>query len=619
MSMLKLGTAKTDITAFKKGIGMLGYGQYFNIMEDIETRLYARSFVLESPDGGKVAIVVCELGFITPSVKRGVIKELKRHHPERGFSDRNVLLNAQHTHSGPSGFSHHGLYNMTTPGFVLEIYRTVVEGIVRAIVEADDDRRNVRMHTGRGAFAPDKEVGFQRSLRAYRQNPEAEDIDESTLHLGIDREMTLLRFTDGTGSDVASINWFGTHPTNLSNTNNKVCSDNKGYAASFLEEEMGDGYVGAFAQGSCGDVTPKFTPNPAYTRQHGKWDGKFADEVESAKYNGRLQFEQAMEILGASDRIDATDIDTGLLYTDFANVNVDPLYTGGRENVRTSPACLGVSFLMGTRRDGPGMLEPLTTFTRWVVRLMKGYEYVRSIFMPKEWGMATRQKYTAQGAKDIIIEAGDRKILATRNISRLIVPSWADELIKNLKEFHKRGALDENPWTPQVLPLQIIKLGPLAICAFPFEVTTIAAQRLRKGLEDILVGHNGYREVILMPYSNAYNGYLTTYEEYQVQEYEGGHTVFGEWTLAAVQTRFAVLAREMLKPASERSLSNDVLPVVFTKDHLNRFAHYKGQYAIRREKQREREERARRKKLGRIQKRIEKLERKKEKIAGQDD
>ena len=48
-------------------------------------------------------------------------------------------------------------------------------------------------------------------------------------------------------------------------------------------------------------------------------------------------------------------------------------------------------------------------------------------------------------------------------------------------------------------------------------------------------------------------GYVTTYEEYQEQAYEGGHTIFGQWTLAAFQTQFSSLAREMLKPDSERT------------------------------------------------------------------
>jgi len=76
--------------------------------------------------------------------------------------------------------------------------------------------------------------------------------------------------------------------------------------------------------------------------------------------------------------------------------------------------------------------------------------------------------------------------------------------------------------------------------------------------------------VILSPYANAYSGYITTYEEYQVQCYEGGHTVFGEWTLAAYQTKFKELALQMLKKESERNLDSGVSPVEFTEEELKK-------------------------------------------------
>ena len=51
------------------------------------------------------------------------------------------------------------------------------------------------------------------------------------------------------------------------------------------------------------------------------------------------------------------------------------------------------------------------------------------------------------------------------------------------------------------------------------------------------------RQVLLCTYANDYMGYVTTNEEYQEQCYEGGHTIFGQWTLAAFQTRLTTLAR----------------------------------------------------------------------------
>jgi neutral ceramidase len=63
-------------------------------------------------------------------------------------------------------------------------------------------------------------------------------------------------------------------------------------------------------------------------------------------------------------------------------------------------------------------------------------------------------------------------------------------------------------------------------------------------------------------------GYVTTNEEYQAQCYEGGHTIFGQWTLAAFQTRLTALAHEMLKPEGERRHDRDTQPPPVPADEL---------------------------------------------------
>ena len=76
----------------------------------------------------------------------------------------------------------------------------------------------------------------------------------------------------------------------------------------------------------------------------------------------------------------------------------------------------------------------------------------------------------------------------------------------------------------------------------------MAGARLRAGVAERLAPR-GVSRVLLCTYCNDYMGYVTTFEEYQEQAYEGGHTIFGQWTLAAFQTKFAELADELCKPA----------------------------------------------------------------------
>jgi len=572
---MRIAKAKVDITAYKEGVAMLGYGQPFNIMKSIETRLYARTFIFKT-ESYKVAYIHCELCFITQSLKRGVLQFLNKNYPQWEYNDHNLLLTAQHTHSAPSGYSYYGLYNAAAPGFVQEIYDNLVIQISKSIIEAEQSFVEGNIHIGKSEFSIDKEVGFQRSIKAYLKNPEANKINKNTLGEGINREMTLLKFTSKNGADLGSINWFGVHPTNMSNTNTAVSSDNKGYASEYFEQKKGNDFVSIFSQGTAGDVTPKYKFNAKHPAKRGKWEGKYNSDVKSAEHNGMLQYNKAIEIYSqyATTQIESEELDSGLQYIDFGNIQVNSKFTNGLENVRTSPACMGSAFFYGTRKDGPGMVYPLYIGGIFLAKFVKILEYVKAPFMPKEWRLNMLQKYYSQGNKAIIIEAGARKILGAYNLTKLIIPSWADETVFALKEFYRKGAFDKHPWTQQVLPLQIIKLGTVALASFPFEITTIAGQRLKKSLEEILLG-NGYTEVILSPYSNAYAAYITTFEEYQVQNYEGGHNVFGEWSLAALQTEFEKLAVEMLKPKAERNLNNDIVPRKFTEDDLEGFRYYK--------------------------------------------
>lgn len=591
--MFHIGAAKTDITAFKKGVGMLGYGLYFNTMETVETPLFARAFVIRDPDtGSKVCLINCELGFITIALKKGLIKELKSRDPKCGYDDDNLMLTAQHTHSGPSGYSYYGFYNISTPGFVMEIYQKLVRGIADAVVEAEKNIRPAHITASAGTFEPDKEVAFNRSLHQYNQNPEVkEKATRETAHLAVNREMLLLKFTADTGEDIGEINWFGVHTTSVSNDNTRVCSDNKGYAAKFTEDYFAKkgnkDFVAAFAQGTCGDVTPKFIYNPKHKFQRGYWEGKYKDDFESARYNGKLQSDKAVEIYENAEKkgfeVTGAGIDYETLFVNFGNVTCEPQFANGQLDAQTGPASQGVAFFGGAIMDGPGAHPILMTFFRTVTRLVKIYELILCKFKNEKFRSAVARKYKTQGKKDVMIETHARRVMGTKHIDRIIMPAWSDPSVASIKNFFVKMGYKDKPWTPKILPLQIFTIGNIALAAFPFEITTIAAKRLRKSLEETL-SEKGIRQVILVPYANGYSGYVTTYEEYQVQMYEGGHTVFGEWTLAALQSKFYQLSKSMLKPKAERVVKHDDMPPDFTEDDLNQYPFYKRAWYLRQER-----------------------------------
>jgi neutral ceramidase len=568
--MYEVGTGKADITAFKKDVGMMGYGMFHNRIKGVETPLYARAFVVRDlTTKRKIAFVNAEIAFITISIKRGVMKKLKRHHADLEFEPDNVFLTAQHTHSGPGGYSHYGLYNIAVPGFVPEVYQNIVDGIVSAIVEAEGKMRPAKISFAKGSFATDIDVAINRSVKAYNQNPEVAKVSEKDAHLALDREMHLFRVDGIDGKPIGSFNFFGVHTTSIHNDNTKINADNKGYASTFLEAEMHNenpDYISVFAQKATGDVTPNYVWD-----KKKKWTrGKFEDDIESAKYNGKLQFEKAKELNALAKENGesiALGIDYALSHANFANITPDLEFTNNPQ-AKTFLSCHGVAFFKGTT-EGPGMAPILVAVANFATAVVKVYDYTRAMFVNKAERTKIHEKYRIQGPKKILIETGDRRLLGTRNVTGFIVPAFIDPTIKYFKVFHKSGGLDHKPWTPQTLPLQIVTLGQVAFVAVPGEITTIAAKRLRQTVLDNLA-QRGVSEVIICSYSNAYCGYITTFEEYQVQCYEGGHTPYGQWTLAAFQTKFKELAQQLLKNPEERQIDTSAAPVEFTEEELNK-------------------------------------------------
>ena len=99
------------------------------------------------------------------------------------------------------------------------------------------------------------------------------------------------------------------------------------------------------------------------------------------------------------------------------------------------------------------------------------------------------------------------------------------------------------PLSPEILPVQLFRIGELILCGMPVEVTTMAGRRIANTIKLVFNGDadgDGWadeegpvRYVVVCQCANAYAGYLTTPEEYLVQHYEGASTHFGPHELDA--------------------------------------------------------------------------------------
>ena len=97
---------------------------------------------------------------------------------------------------------------------------------------------------------------------------------------------------------------------------------------------------------------------------------------------------------------------------------------------------------------------------------------------------------------------------------------------------------------PAIVPLQIFRLGNLALVGLPWEVTTMASRRLEATVREVLAPV-GVDTVVIAGLVNDYVDYVTTREEYAIQHYEGASNIYGPWTLAALQQELRTLATGM--------------------------------------------------------------------------
>ena len=511
---LKAGFAKHDITCFIPGLGMMGYGQPHNTVKEVATPLFARAMFMQDQEGQFFILVHLEQAFVTMAIKEEVLKQLGAEFPDWKINDASLMITAQHTHSAPGGYGHYPFYNFTIPGFQLRVFKTICHGIMEAIKLAFKDISPIKMSWGHHMVAEDKEIGFNRSMKAHLNNNDSAAISHKDWHLGINRQMQGLIITSIEGKEKAFINWFGVHCTSVSSFNHRIHHDNKGVAAALYEEKH-DGTVAFFMQEAAGDVSPNFI----WEKKIRQFRGKFKDHFESANFNGELQFREAEKI--QPEKEITGSIKCFHQFMDMAR--------------EVAPAAHGIAFFEGTT-DGQGIPKILGNSLRVISRLVKAKDLIKD-------STGNKAFYEAHTPKDILLDHRSGSFIGLPLSAWKRLPRIPEPSVEAFRSCAINGSLNTLPWAPAILPFQLVIIGPLAIVAVPGEITTTSAARLKNEITQQLKG-SGIEQVIISSYSNAFMGYITTPEEYATQSYEAGHTIFGHGTLRGIIKGFMDLVEE---------------------------------------------------------------------------
>jgi len=264
--------------------------------------------------------------------------------------------------------------------------------------------------------------------------------------------------------------------------------------------------VAAFANSNCGDVSGNV--------KYGVPD--LIHDFIHMQENGDKQYKKAREIYKS-----ATVQLTGVVDYRHTHIDMSKVQIEGTNN-RTYPAALGASMFAGSTEDS------------------------KSDFGIVEGIKATISGDYPAGQKNIILEAIN---LLSGLVTGFKVPGILED---EMKKGHgvkpivlAQGLAEPYPLTPEVLPLQIIRIGNLVLLAIPAEFTTMAGRRLRETILKVF-SNSGVNYLALATYANAYSGYVTTKEEYDTQQYEGASTHFGPYTLMAYQQEFSKIAKAMV-------------------------------------------------------------------------
>ncbi|MCB1165894.1 MAG: neutral/alkaline non-lysosomal ceramidase N-terminal domain-containing protein [Leptospiraceae bacterium] len=532
-----VGASRIDITGpFVQE--STGYNNPGDTMNGLAMRLYSRAFVIEQPGGKTIAIATADQLHLYQSIKLGVIKKLAADGYGGVFQASNVMVSATHTHAATSNHSWYTLFNLFNgvTGFDRLHYQVVVNGIANSIERAYDNRRAAVIKIATGIV---EGAAHNRSSIAYSENPDAADYDSN-----VDKTMTLLRFDGTDGTPIGALNWFGVHGTSLGINNHRIHGNNKGWAAYEFERQMGGNFVAAFAQTTVGDSSPN-EPDPsditlAFLRPTDL--DPSLDSLENPIIHGQKQLTTALQLYNDAVEMENTSVDFRHSYVNFNNVAVENQYIGTHRmpydvevdanQASTCVATVGAAFLAGDEEGAP-------------VDFAEEGE-IRNTFT-LENGQWVRHEYNLQNLDGIAGILGDLWPLA----SQVLQSDKYDQCAKEKLALLPVGEVDDfwfpNPQVPFIpvdVPLQIFRIGDLAITGSSFEVTTMVGRRLQATIGPTLE-NAGVHHVVVASMANSYTNYLATREEYAAQHYEGSFTVFGPFAAAALRQEMDRLATNL--------------------------------------------------------------------------
>ncbi|MFB5650067.1 neutral/alkaline non-lysosomal ceramidase N-terminal domain-containing protein [Leptospira wolffii] len=510
------GMAKADITGPPTGIMFWGYAQEGQKGEGIHLRQFARALVIKDVKSGKLlAYVTSELGGVPHEVQRDVVARLKKE-VDPSFNLANVLLNASHTHSAPAGFFHYIKNSIYTTKFFPEYYNVIVNGIVQSVKEAYSKKEPAQLLIG---TAKVEGAGVNRSAIAYEANPEEE---RKKYDSNVDKTMIQIVVNTRKGA-VGFVNWFGVHTTNMTFDNHLISTDNKGYASYLAESEAAKrgqkDFIAIFAQANEGDVTPNLNLDNT---------GPGKDMFESTRIIGERQYTASAQILNDEKlRSLPSGLSFAQSFLDMPNSIVRKEFSGTGKDEKVCTSAYGYALAAGSTEEGGGH------------------------FLFHEGMKDENRKFYIDLLASFLLQSPTEELRECQKPKAILFPM---------------GETKPDPSLSQILPIGLVTIGDFGLIVSPNEVTTMSSRRMKDVVRKVL--GDKVQEIALSGLTNDFAGYITTKEEYSTQQYEGGHTLHGPFSLDLFRQEYDRLAKDLLqeKTSLQGPLPKDLSASVITTE-----------------------------------------------------
>lgn len=455
---------------------MAGYSRVGKVAKKIHTALTAQAMVLVGTGGRRVAIVFSDLWCPTRYLVERVAAETAS---RCGIGAEHLVFSGTHTHTAPGHCFGNSLYDVLAQkdsGFREDVTDKLVEDVVRLVEYAARDIRPGKLCVARSTLWG---VGRNRSLEAFERNPEHKgwvdngpwDAPTSALdrfEKAIDPRVTTIIATDESNHLRAAFAILACHATAVGRKLSAYHPDWPGIAAARASSALGDAVVG-IGLSAAGDVTPLTS-----------------DDLEKGRAKS-LGPKRALDLGGVVAAHIQHIVESHEASADRFKVATwwdewDPARSAG-----------GFPELPRWKYGGPmaGGSEESRTFARTIY--------------PKRCGEPAT--------------GGDPGS-----------PHWPKNDMPRTVE-RCMGADPDALDPAEVHPMMAVQLGEHLLVTVPGEPTGTTGRRIEAAaLATLKESESPPHYATVLGYTGDYAGYLTTFEEYSAQHYEGASTIYGPHT-----------------------------------------------------------------------------------------